>query len=238
VAEEFIARVGGQRGGPRLYRVDTRLRPEGAKGPLVNSLKAFEAYYRSPRAALFERQALLKARVVAGDAELGQRVLQLVRATVRGLDPTADLATPLREMRARIEEQAHGHDLKRGIGGMVDIEFLAQYLQLRHGARLPALLVAETPRALELLAELHVVAGHVALALRDTYLFLRRIATRLQLALGIDTKELPPDPAALRALALGLGYADTAEGDAGHLLLADIERAALETRERYDALLR
>ncbi|HZL99416.1 MAG TPA: hypothetical protein VFD43_04105, partial [Planctomycetota bacterium] len=238
VAEEFIARVGGMRGGPRLYRVDTRLRPEGAKGPLVTSLRALEAYYRSPRAALFERQALLKARVVAGDAELGQRVLELVRATVRGLGQQADLATPLREMRSRIEEQAHGHDLKRGIGGMVDIEFLAQYLQLHHGARQPALLVSETPRALEILSELHVLPEHVALALRETYLFFRRVETRLQLALGLDTKEIPAEPAALRVLALRLGYADTAEGDAGHLLLADLERRALETRERYDELLR
>jgi len=237
VAEEFIARVGGMRGGPRLYRIDTRLRPEGAKGPLVTSLKALDAYYRSPRAALFERQALLKARVVAGDAELGQRVLQLVRATVRGLDQQADLATPLREMRARIEEKAHGHDLKRGIGGMVDVEFLTQYLQLRHGARRPALLVSETPRALEMLSELDVLPEDVALELRDTYLFFRRVETRLQLALGLDTKEVPPEPHALRVLALRLGYADTAEGDAGHLLVADLERRALETRERYDALL-
>jgi glutamate-ammonia-ligase adenylyltransferase len=238
VAEEFIARVGGMRGTPRLYRIDTRLRPEGAKGPLVTSLKALEAYYRSPRAALFERQALLKARVVAGDAELGQRVLQLVRATVRGLDQQADLATPLRDMRGKIEEKAHGHDLKRGTGGMVDIEFLTQYLQLRHGARLPALLVSETPRALEMLSELHVLPEHVALGLRDTYLFFRRVETRLQLALGLDTKEVPQDSQAVRILALRLGYADTAEGDAGHLLLADLERRALEVRERYDELLR
>ena len=238
VAEEFIARVGGMRGTPRLYRVDTRLRPEGAKGALVTSLRALEAYYRSPRAALFERQALLKARIVAGDAELGQRVLQLVRATVRGLDQLADLATPLREMRGKIEEKAHGHDLKRGIGGMVDIEFLCQYLQLRHGAARPAVLVSETPRALEMLSELDVLPELVALDLRETYLFFRRVETRLQLALGLDTKEVPQDPSALRILALRLGYADTAEGDAGHLLVADLERRALETRERYDALLR
>jgi glutamate-ammonia-ligase adenylyltransferase len=238
VAEEFIARVGGARGGPRLYKVDTRLRPEGAKGPLVTGLRALEAYYRSSRAALFERQALLKARIVAGDAELGQKLLSLVRSTVRGLDPAEDLAGRLREMRAKIEATASGRDLKRGIGGMVDIEFLTQYLQLRHGARLPALLVSETPRALEMLAELSVLPAHTAHALRDTYLKLRRVETRLQLALGLDTKEVPKDTHALRVLALRLGYVDTAEGDAAHALLADLDRAALETRERYDSLLR
>jgi glutamine synthetase adenylyltransferase len=89
-----------------------------------------------------------------------------------------------------------------------------------------------------MLSELDVLPEHVALDLRETYLFFRRVETRLQLALGLDTKEVPQDPQALRVLALRLGYADTAEGDAGHLLVADLERCALETRERYDALLR
>ncbi|HEX5012448.1 MAG TPA: hypothetical protein VFY71_18825 [Planctomycetota bacterium] len=244
VAEEFLARVQGQRGGPRLYRIDTRLRPEGAKGPLVTGFRAFEAYYHGGRAALFERQALLKARIAAGDAELGQRVLQLVRSVVRGLEtdagggPVTDLAGRLREMRAKIEAQAGARDLKRGTGGMVDIEFLTQYLQLRHGGRQPQLLVPETPRALELLGEAGVLPPADALWLRDTYLFFRRVETRLQIALGLDTKEIPEDPEACRQLALRLGYADTAEGDAGHLLLVDLEQAASETRARYEALMR
>ncbi len=239
VAEEFIARVTGARGSPRLYRVDTRLRPEGAKGPLVTSLRALEAYYRSPRAALFERQALLKARIVAGDAELGQRVLGLVRTVVRGLEgrETGDLAAQLREMRARIEASAQGHDLKRGAGGMVDIEFIVQYLQLKHGAERPSLLAPETPRALELLAESEVLPAHVAHGLRDTYLQLRRIETRLQVALGLDTKEIPHSSREARSLALRLGYADSAQGDAGHELLTDLENAAAETRRRYEELL-
>ncbi|MGQ0551647.1 MAG: hypothetical protein ACT4PU_00330 [Planctomycetota bacterium] len=237
VAEEFIARLSGARGGPRLYRIDTRLRPEGAKGPLVTSLRALEAYYRSPRAALFEKQALLKARVVAGDAELGQRVLSLVRTTLRSLGPAEDLAARLRDMRGRIEAGAQGHDLKRGSGGMLDVEFLTQYLQLRHGTRQPALLVQETPRALELMSELNVLDAQTALSLRDTYLFFRRVETRLQIALGLDTKEVPADAQAQRALALRLGYMDSAEGDAGHLLLVDLEQAAKLTRDRFDALL-
>jgi len=64
------------------------------------------------------------------------------------------------------------------------------------------------------------------------------VETRLQIALGLDTKEIPEDPEACRQLALRLGYADTAEGDAGHLLLVDLEQAASETRARYEALMR
>lgn len=244
VAEEFMARVQGQRGGPRLYRVDTRLRPEGAKGPLVTSFRAFEAYYRSARAALFERQALLKARIAAGDAALGQRVLQLVRAVVRGLEtdagggPVSDLAGRLREMRARVEAQGSPRDLKRRAGGMQDVEFIAQYLQLRHGGRHPQLLVPETPRALELLADAGVLDAGEARELREAYLFLRRVETRLQIALGLDTKELPEDPEACRQLALRLGYADSTEGDAGHQLLVELERTAGEVRSAYERLLR
>jgi glutamine synthetase adenylyltransferase len=99
-------------------------------------------------------------------------------------------------------------------------------------------LVSETPRALEMLGELAALPANTAQALRDTYLMLRRVETRLQLALGLDTKEVPKDGGALRVLALRLGYVDTAEGDAAHALLTDLDRAALETRERYDNLLR
>ncbi len=237
VAEELIAHVGGNKGGPRLYKIDTRLRPEGNKGPLVMSLKAFEAYYRGPRAALFEFQALLKARVVAGDAALGQKVLALTRTLVRRYDIPHDLAERMRTMRGKIEAAAPERDLKRGTGGMIDIEFLTQHLQLVHAAQHPSLLVPETPRALEIAAGLTVLPVRVAHWLRDTYLFFRRVETRLQIAMGLDTKEVPTDPAALRSLALRLGYADAAEGDAGHQLLVDLEDSAKETRAWYDRLL-
>ncbi|MFT7463940.1 MAG: glutamate-ammonia-ligase adenylyltransferase [Pseudohongiellaceae bacterium] len=236
VAEDFIAAVSGSRGGPRLYKVDTRLRPEGAKGPLVTSRRAFAAYYRSPRAALFEQQALLKGRVVAGGAGLGQQVVSDIRKNLRKLSLPADLATQMREMRAKIEAAAHGHDLKRGTGGMVDIEQLTQFLQLRSASRHPVVLVQETPRALELLADCGVLRSDDALRLRDTYLFFRRIETRLQIALGLDTKIVPDEGPALRSLALRLGYADSADGDAGHSLLADLDHASTATRTRYEHL--
>ncbi len=238
VAEDFIAAVSGSRGGPRLYKVDTRLRPEGAKGPLVTSRRAFAAYYRSKRAALFEHQALLKGRVVAGGAALGQQVVSDIRNILRHLALPHDLAAQMRDMRMKIEASAHGHDLKRGTGGMVDIEQLTQFLQLRSAARHPVVLVQETPRALELLRDCGVLRQEDALRLRDTYLFFRRIETRLQIAMGLDTKTVPDEGPALRSLALRLGYADSADGDAGHLLLADLDHASSTTRTRYEQLVR
>lgn len=237
VAEELIARLAGNRDGPRLYKVDTRLRPEGTKGPLVTSLRAFTQYFASPRAALFEHQALLKARIVAGDAALGQQVLSTIRRILRGYTPPDDLAVRVREMRARIEAQAVGQDLKRGTGGMVDIEQATQYLQLRHVRKHPAVLVQETPRALDLLADEGLLGRAEADWLIETYLFLRRVETRLQINLGLDTKEVPPGGPALRSLALRLGYADSSEGDAGNLLQGDLERATTDTRARYERIM-
>jgi glutamate-ammonia-ligase adenylyltransferase len=237
VAEDFIAHIAGSRGNPRLYKVDTRLRPEGSKGTLVTHMRALEAYYQSPRAALFEFQSLLKARVVAGDAGLGQTLLARIRRLVRGHDYGDDFAQSFRAMREKIEATAHGLDLKRGTGGMVDIEFLTQFLQLRHGRDVPAILVPETPRALEIIAEHDLLRPHVAHWLRDTYFFFRRVETRLQIAMGLDTKEIPSDPTAARSLAMRLGYADTADGDAAHLLRVDLEEAAAETRTWFNKLL-
>ncbi len=236
VAGEFMAHLGGSRNGPRLYKMDARLRPEGNAGPLVTSLRAFDAYYRSPRAALFEHQAMLKARVVAGDAALGQRILASIRATLRKLQLPDTLASDMRTMRDKIAAKAHGHDLKRGTGGMVDIEQLTQFLQLKNAAAQPAVLVQETPRALEMLADHGAISPEEARWLEDTYLFFRRVETRLQIALGLDTKEVPADSAALRKLALRLGFADTAEGDAGHLFLSALEETTAATRSRWERL--
>jgi len=238
VAQDFIGHLSGKKGNPRLYKIDARLRPEGAKGPLVTSVRAFEQYYGSPRAALFEHQALLKARVIAGDAALGQRVLALIRQRIRRLELPDDLPGRMLEMRDKIEAQAQGHDLKRARGGMVDIEQLTQYLQLVHAREHPAVLVQETPAALERLGDHGLLRVEEAHWLRDTYLFFRRVEMRLQIALGLDTKEVPESGEALRTLALRLGYTDTAEGEAGHLLLNDLENATSSTRVRYERIVR
>lgn len=238
VAEEFLARLMGSRGAPRLYKIDTRLRPEGNSGPLVASQRSFERYYRGGRAAMFEIQALLKARVVAGDARLGQTILALIRDVHRRWEPPVDLAAQMRKLRDRVAAAAGPGDLKRAPGGMVDVEFLTQYLQLVHGRGHPAVLVQGTPAALERLAEADALPDHVADRLIDAYLWMRRVEMRLQITAAVDSKEIPRDPARLRDLALRLGYADTAEGDASLMLLGDVESTMTEIREQYDARLR
>ncbi|MED5330957.1 MAG: hypothetical protein VX916_06660 [Planctomycetota bacterium] len=237
VAEEFIAQLTGSRGGPRLYRIDTRLRPEGTKGPLVTSLKAFTRYYASSRAAVIESQALLKGRAVAGDATLGREVFSLIRDHLRGLELPEDYLAQVRDIRDKIEAKATGFDLKRGSGGMIDIEHIVQCLQLLHCRQHHSVLVQETPRALEVLASEGLLNDVDATWLRETYLWLRRVEMRIQIAMGVDSKTLPEDPSALRNLALRLGYPDTGEGDAGHLLRSELESVAIQTRAHFDEIL-
>ncbi len=234
VAEDFLAQLMGARGTPRLYRIDTRLRPEGNGGPLVSTLRSFEDYYRSGRAAAFEMQALLKARVVSGDAELGQRVLGLIRDLHRRWEAPDDLAEQMRTMRDKIAAAGDAMDLKRAPGGMVDVEFITQFLQLKYGRTTPSVLVQETPRALTLLANAGALPSHVADRLTDAYLWMRRVEMRLQITAAVDSKEVPSDPRQLRDLALRLGYADTSEGDASLMFLNDLEATRTEVRQQYD----
>ncbi len=137
------------------FEIDLRLRPFGSKGPLATSLDAFREYYRhGGQAAPFERQALIKLRGVAGDPALQQAVETLRDAFVYSAEPFAlETAIQLRQ-RQRHELVAPGAiDAKYSQGGLVDIEYTVQYLQLRHGATVPALRTPHTLAALQALSQ-------------------------------------------------------------------------------------
>ncbi|HET9993374.1 MAG TPA: bifunctional [glutamate--ammonia ligase]-adenylyl-L-tyrosine phosphorylase/[glutamate--ammonia-ligase] adenylyltransferase, partial [Kofleriaceae bacterium] len=132
----------------RLYEVDTRLRPSGSQGLLVSSLAAWRRYH-AERAQLWERQALIKLRPIAGDAALGAEIEADACTTVYAARDPAGVAEAIRTMRARIESELGGpNDLKTAPGGIIDIEFAAQYLQLVHGHTHPALRTTSTSLAL------------------------------------------------------------------------------------------
>jgi [glutamine synthetase] adenylyltransferase / [glutamine synthetase]-adenylyl-L-tyrosine phosphorylase len=196
-------------------RVDASLRPEGRSGPLSRSFPAMLEYYRR-HAATWERQALLKARPVGGDLELGARLLEELAPVIYPdrLEPSA--IEDVRHMKVRIEEyvRARGKEaveVKRGRGGIRDVEFAVQLLQLVHGRRDPLLRDANTLRALSALADQGYVAVADAEALADSYRFLRTLEHRLQLARDTQTHELPADDLALRRLARAMGF-DGSEG--------------------------
>ena len=186
-------------------RVDADLRPEGRSGPLSRSLRATAEYYRK-HAATWERQAWLKARPAAGDADLGVRLLDELEPGLypEHLPPSA--IEDVRSMKVRIEEyvRARGKDdveVKRGRGGIRDVEFAVQLLQLVHGRRDVSLREPNTLRCLTALADGGYVAAADADALSDSYRFLRTLEHRLQLAREAQTHELPRDERSLTTIA-------------------------------------
>jgi glutamate-ammonia-ligase adenylyltransferase len=196
----------------RALRVDVDLRPEGRSGALSRSLGATLEYYRH-HAATWERQAWLKARPVAGAIVLGRKVLRGLEPLVypEHLDPSA--IEDVRAMKARIEEYVRAmgkeaSEVKRGRGGIRDVEFAVQLLQLVHGRRDPELRHPGTLDALEALAERGYVARADAETLAGSYRFLRALEHRLQLARELQTHQLPTDEASLRRLARSMGLGD------------------------------
>ena len=195
-------------------RVDTNLRPEGRAGPLSRSLHSMLEYYER-HAETWERQALLKARPGAGDLELGRAFVEGVGPFVYPESLTTAAIEDVRATKARIEEHVRARgkeavELKRGWGGIRDVEFAVQLLQLVHGRRHPNLRSPGTLPALAALAEEGFVARADAEALADSYRFLRRLEHRLQMVRDLQTHELPTDQVALGPLARSMGLTDAA----------------------------
>ncbi len=216
-----------------VYRVDLRLRPYGSSGQLVFSLDSLRAYYEGP-VALWEVQALLKARPVAGDAEIGQAFLAAARTLLLSPHAPAEVAASnakLRKeaLRALSQSVLTTTDIKSGLGGLRDVEFLAQGLQLVHAREKPELLQGGTLPALHALARAELLEQETADQLSSHYLFLRRVEHFLQIYEDRQTHSLPSDPSQLRALArLMLGTGATAEQ-----FLAKLSRRREQVQAEY-----
>jgi glutamate-ammonia-ligase adenylyltransferase len=213
----------------RLYELDTRLRPSGSQGLLVSSLDSWRRYH-AESARLWERQALVKLRPVAGDAALGAEVARVAAEAVWGAPP-ADVRAIVRDvaaMRDRIEHElgAPG-DLKTGAGGIIDVEFAAQCLQLVHGHAHPELRTTGTAPALAAAARLEIAPPHALALLTDGYRFLRGIEHRLRVVHDQPIHRLPDTKAELDKLARRCGLAD------GGVLLAHVERVQRDVRAAY-----
>jgi glutamate-ammonia-ligase adenylyltransferase len=209
---EFMAR---QTSTGKLFEVDARLRPDGKDGPLASSLDAHRDYY-TKRAQLWERLAFTKARIVAGDAAYGEKFMKLIAGIIYAAPLTAADATELRQMRHRIEtergDQQHlDWEFKTGPGGLIDVEFLIQSLQLQHGAAHPQIRTAHTLAALNRLASLGIIEEGHASQLRRHYLFLRRLESVLRRMENLSVSHLPDDEAGQNRLAKRLGFAERDE---------------------------
>jgi glutamate-ammonia-ligase adenylyltransferase len=189
-----------------LYRVDLRLRPEGGAGPLVLSRAGYRTYYET-RGELWERQMLTKARVIAGNREVGEKLLSDLRPFIY---PRTHATSPLQEIAAikrKIEEKTdRSANIKLGSGGIRDVEFIIQALQLLYGGTVERVRERNTLRAIDCLSETSLLGNREGEWLKKAYRFFRLVEHRLQLLYGMQTHSLPETPEEAELLARRLGF--------------------------------
>ena len=221
------------------WEVDAALRPEGKDGPLVRTLASHEAYYQR-WASTWEFQALLKARPAAGDRELGLRYAATISPFVWAAAERPDFVADVRAMRRRVIEHIPAavadRELKLGHGGLRDVEFAVQLLQLVHGRGDDALRVPGTMEALDALRDGGYVGRDDALSLSDAYVFLRTTEHRLQLQRLRRTHVIPDDPARLTWLALAMGFRPDRRGSARDVWTSEWALHAREVRRLNEKL--
>lgn len=226
-----IIKVAGHMGPQgRLYEVDLRLRPTGRSGTLATSLDEFRRYFAEGQGTIWERQALLKSRVIYGTADAMAAGERAIVESIYAKPWSADDAKAIHEMRGRLEATTGVGNLKRGPGGIVDIEFLVQMLQLKHGAGRQALRAANTLDAIAALADCQALTPDDAEFFKQAYRFLRTIEARLRLMNTTARDELPDEPAELDKLAKVLGYSD------GEAFAAHVKQQTHGIRERFERI--
>ncbi len=210
LAEMFIAEVGRMTAEGTLYRIDLRLRPEGDAGPLARSLASYENYY-AQWGQTWERMMLIKARCVAGDAALAAEFLEMIQPFRYPRSLGEGALHEVAAMKDRIEtEVVKAGELERNVklgrGGIREIEFVAQTLQLIHAGRQPFLQGAQTLPALEKQVEYELLTGEEGRALAEAYFFLRDVEHRLQMEDNLQTHTIPEARPARERLAALMGF--------------------------------
>ncbi|WP_204081712.1 bifunctional [glutamine synthetase] adenylyltransferase/[glutamine synthetase]-adenylyl-L-tyrosine phosphorylase [Mycobacterium riyadhense] len=218
IAEQVRTQLGTPSVDPPL-EVDANLRPEGRNGPLVRTLGSYAAYYQQ-WAQPWEIQALLRAHAVAGDAELGQRFLVMADKTRYPPDGvSAEAVREIRRIKARIESERlpRGADpnthTKLGRGGLADIEWTVQLMQLRHAHEVPALHNTSTLESLDAIAAAGLVAAEEVELLRQAWLTATRARNALVLVRGKPTDQLPGPGRQLNAVAVAAGWRNDDGGE-------------------------
>lgn len=210
-AENLLRAIGEVTPEGQAFRVDAALRPEGKSGPLSRSIESYGEYYER-WGDHWEHQALLKARVVAGDAALGQELVDLARRMAFPRVLPQDALTQIRHLKARMEKERvpKGVDprrhLKLGPGGIADVEFAVQLLQRTHGFAHSELQVTGTLDALDAATELELLSGEDAARLREAFTFLMELRNRIFFLFAKPVDALPSKPEELEALGIAMGF--------------------------------
>ena len=229
-----------------VFRVDVRLRPESRVGVIARSIDNYEAYYEG-WGEIWERQALIKARPVAGDLKLGEQFIHTVQPFVyqRYLDEffITEIKLDIRHTKARIENRLReqGDDLtthvKLGTGGIRDVEFTIQCLQLIHGGPIPALRNYNSLETIELLYQHDMLNQTDRDALADAYRFLRTVEHRIQMKSDLQRYSLPSKESELIKLAKRVGYQDSGASSALEAFQADYARHTSTARHIFEKVL-
>src|SRR5437867_1661770 len=198
-----------------LFRIDLRLRPEGSAGPLARSLESMENYYAG-FGETWERLALIKARGIAGSRELAYEFLRQHQPFIYPKSATPDFLEEIANIKRRIERDVVGRDklqrdVKLGVGGIREIEFIVQALQLIHGAQHPFLQEPSMLKALRALRQLDLLPREEVLALDNAYRFLRRVEHRVQIEAEQQTHTVPDEPESLLRLARSLRFSSASD---------------------------
>ena len=253
-AQRVLSLVSTPHGAGPGYELDTRLRPSGSHGLLVVSLDAFARYHgltrdgspasdpaspSSVQSADWERQALVKARVCAGDADVGAKVIAL--ATRIAYERGAPAATSLHHLRMRMErelakEAPRRYDVKLGRGGIVDVEFAVQWLQMKFGED-PRVRTTDTETAIGALEACGHLDPSLAAVLRDGYATLRKLEQALRVVHGTSASLIEEGAPGLAALARRMGIRDGASTPSGTAAEALLERYRAATRDVRGAYL-
>jgi glutamate-ammonia-ligase adenylyltransferase len=243
-ADAISTRVAGEMmrfAGEAFFEVDANLRPEGKQGPLVRTLESHVAYYER-WAKTWEFQALLKARPAVGDIELGEQYMAALMPMVWAACEREDFVSEVQKMRRRVEELVpagvRAREIKLGTGGLRDVEFAVQLLQLVHGRNDDSLHVASTVDALAALSAGGYVGRDDAANLTASYEFLRLLEHRLQLQRLKRTHMLPEsdDEEAMRWLARAAHMRPDGQHDALGVLREELKRQSLRVSRLHAKL--
>lgn len=230
LAAEITRFVSHWQGQGRLYEIDSRLRPTGKSGSLAVSMDEFKRYFESGQGALWERQALCKARAIFGSEANCSRAMELVHGAIKFHDWEPAMAAEIYQMRMALQKDCSERNLKRGEGGTVDVEFAIQMLQLKHASSDDSVLVPGTLEAIERLVSLGYLQLEVGNCLAQGYQLLRSVEARLRLMNTTARHDLPETDQQLAKLAYLLDY------DSGEQLSLAVQECRTEIRGVFDSL--
>ncbi len=224
-----------------VYRVDLRLRPEGSQGPMIVSRESALRYY-DEMGRTWERQAFVKARAIAGDLALGSELLQTLESWIYRRYLTRADITGIKALKRRIDRRTlnagdDARNVKTGHGGIRDIEFTIQFLQLLNGGDLPGIRSGNTLEAMGQLEQAGCLRLEERAALEHNYVFLRQIEHRLQLMFDLQTHNLPTEDEELCKLAIRAGYAAAPREILLEQFRQDMRRTTEQNRQILNHLL-